>query len=116
MIKEEHKNKGGRPLSQKGKARTKTVSTKLSIAEWKAVMKRVNDAGKKPSQYLRELLLFSKVTPSRTLEDRQQIRMLEGGCNNLNQLAKLAHQIGFHNVESQLRILLEQFNQMISKI
>lgn len=95
MTYQENKNKGGRPKAIKGKARTKTISTRLTLAEWKAVMKRITDAGKKPSHFLRELLLYGKVVAARTQEDRQQIRMLEGGCNNLNQLAKMAHQQGF---------------------
>ncbi len=35
-----------------------------------------------------------RVVAARTQEDCRQIRMLEGGCNNLNQLARLAHQQG----------------------
>ena len=58
-------------------------------------MKRINDAGRKPSHFLRELLLHGKVEAARTQEDRQQIRMLEGGCNNLNQLAKAGTPTGF---------------------
>ena len=80
MIYQENKNKGGRPKAVKGKARTKTISTRLTLAEWKTVMKRITDAGKKPSHFLRELLLYGKVVAARTQEDRQQIRMLEGGC------------------------------------
>ncbi len=79
---------GGRPRTAKGKARTKTLSTKLSVAEWKIVAKRIADAGKRPSVYLREVLLAGRVVAARTQEDRRQIRMLEGGCNNLNQLAR----------------------------
>ena len=94
MTYQENRNKGGRPKAVKGKARTKTISTRLTLAEWKAVMKRITDAGKKPSHFLRDLLLYGKVVSARTQEDRQQIRMLEGGCNNLNQLAKMAHQQG----------------------
>ena len=95
MTYQENRNKGGRPKAVKGKARTKTISTRLTLAEWKAVMKRITGAGKKPSHFLRDLLLYGKVVSARTQEDRQQIRMLEGGCNNLNQLAKMAHQQGF---------------------
>lgn len=74
------RNTGGRPRTAKGKARTKTLSTKLSVAEWKIVMKRIADAGKRPSAYLREQLLSRRVVAARTQEDRRQIRMLEGGC------------------------------------
>ena len=47
MTYQENRNKGGRPKAVKGKARTKTISTRLTLAEWKTVMKRINDAGRK---------------------------------------------------------------------
>ena len=107
---------GGRPRIAKGKARTKTLSTKLSVAEWKIVMKRIADAGKRPSVYLRETLLSGRVVATRTQEDRQQIRMLEGGCNNLNQLAQLAHQQGVPSVRERLLSLLDEFNRLLSRL
>lgn len=109
-------NKGGRPKAAKGKARTKTISTRLTLAEWKTVMKRITDAGKKPSHFLRELLLHGKVVAARSQEDRRQIRMLEGGCNNLNQLAKLAHQQGFPRTKALIMDLLDEFNRLIARI
>ena len=116
MTYQENKNKGGRPKAIKGKARTKTISTRLTLAEWKAVMKRITDAGKKPSHFLRELLLYGKVVAARTQEDRKQIRMLEGECNNLNQLAKMAHQQGFPGTKSKIMALLGEFNKIIGRI
>ena len=113
MTYQENRNKGGRPKAVKGKVRTKTIST---LAEWKAVMKRIADAGKKPSHFLRELLLHGKVEAARTQEDRQQIRMLEGGCNNLNQLAKMAHQQGFSLLKGKIMDLLDEFNKIIERI
>jgi len=65
---------------------------------------------------LRELLLQGKVVAARTQEDRQQIRMLEGGCNNLNQLAKMAHQQGFPRTKERITALLEEFNRIITQI
>ena len=116
MTGDEKSHKGGRPKSAKGKARTKTISTRLTLAEWKAVMKRITDAGKKPSHFLRDLLLYGKVVSARTQEDRQQIRMLEGGCNNLNQLAKMAHQQGFSLLKGKITDLLGEFNKIIERI
>ena len=110
------RNTGGRPRTAKGKARTKTLSTKLSVAEWKIVMKRIADAGKRPSVYLREVLLSGRVVAARTQEDRRQIRMLEGGCNNLNQLARLAHQQGVPSVRERLLLLLDEFNRLLSRL
>ncbi len=108
------RNLGGRPHTAKGKARIKTLSTKLSVAEWKIVMKRMADAGKRPSVYLREVLLLGRVVAARTQEDRRQIRMLEGGCNNLNQLARLAHQQGVLGVRDRLLALLDEFNKLLA--
>ena len=116
MTYQENKDKGGRPKAIKGKARTKTLSTRLTLAEWKAVTRRIADAGKKPSHFLRELLLHGKVTAARTQEDRRQIRMLEGGCNNLNQLAKMAHQQGFPRTKARIMALLDEFNKILSRI
>ena len=116
MTEQENGHKGGRPKVMKGKARTKTISTRLTLAEWKTVMKRIADAGKKPSHFLRELLLYSKVVAARTQEDRRQIRMLEGGCNNLNQLAKMAHQQGFPRTKGKIIALLDEFNRIIARI
>ena len=116
MTDNDNSHKGGRPKSAKGKARTKTISTRLTLAEWKAVMKRITDAGKKPSHFLRELLLHGKVEAARTQEDRRQIRMLEGGCNNLNQLAKMAYQQGFPRAKSKIMDLLDEFNKIIERI
>ena len=110
------RNTGGRPRAAKGKARTKTLSTKLSVAEWKIVMKRIADAGKRPSVYLREVLLAGRVVAARTQEDRRQIRMLEGGCNNLNQLVRLAHQQGVPSVRERLFSLLDEFNRILSRL
>ena len=108
------RNSGGRPRASKGKARTKTLSTKLSVAEWKIVMKRIADAGKRPSAYLREALLSGRVVAARAQEDRRQIRMLECGCNNRNQLARLAHQQGVPNVRERLLLLLDEFNRLLA--
>lgn len=116
MTYQENRNKGGRPKAVKGKARTKTISTRLTLAEWKAAMKRITGAGKKPSHFLRDLLLYGKVVSARTQEDRQQIRMLEGGCNNLNQLAKMAHQQGFSLLKGKIMDLLDEFNKIIERI
>ena len=116
MTYQENRNKGGRPKAVKGKARIKTISTRLTLAEWKAVMKGITDEGKKPSHFLRDLLLYGKVVSARTQEDRQQIRMLEGGCNNLNQLAKMAHQQGFPRTKEKITALLDEFNKIIERI
>ena len=116
MTDQDNRHKDGREKPIKGKAQKKTNFRRLKEAEWKNVMKRIADAGKKPSHFLRELLLQGKVTAARTQEDRKQIRMLEGGCNNLNQLAKMAHQQGFPRTKGKITALLDEFNKIIARI
>ena len=109
-------NKGGRPKSAKGLARTETMSTKFTIAEKKMVMVKIDESGKKPSVYMREQMLTGQVIAKRTKEDRQQIRMLEGGLNNLNQLTRLAHIADMRKIEDRLNRLLDEFETILKRI
>ena len=109
-------NKGGRPKSAKGLARTETMSTKFTVAEKKMVMVKIDESGKKPSVYMREQMLTGQVIAKRTKEDRQQIRMLEGGLNNLNQLTRLAHIANMRKIEDRLNILLDEFETILKRI
>ena len=109
-------NKGGRPKSAKGLARTETMSTKFTIAEKKMVMVKIEESGKKPSVYMREQMLTGQVIAKRTKEDRQQIRMLEGGLNNLNQLTRLAHIADMRKIEDRLNRLLYEFETILNRI
>jgi hypothetical protein len=42
--------------------------------------------------------------------------MLEGGCNNLNQLTKMAHQQGFSLLKGKYHGLADEFNKIIERI
>ena len=95
-------NKGGRPAVSKGLARTETMSTRMTVAEKMITVNKAKTAGKAPSVYMREASLYGEVKPARTKEDRQQIRMIEGGINNLNQLTRLAHLEGVREIVPEL--------------
>lgn len=43
MTNKDNQHKGDRPKSAKGKAKAKTISTRLTLAEWKTVMRRITD-------------------------------------------------------------------------
>ena len=47
---------------------------------------------------------------------RVWVFQLEGGCNNLNQLAKMAHQQGFSLLKGKIMDLLDEFNKIIERI
>ena len=95
-------NKGGRPAVSKGLARTETMSTRMTVAEKMITVNKAKTAGKAPSIYMREASLYGEVKPARTKEDLQQIRMIEGGINNLNQLTRLAHLEGVREIVPEL--------------
>ena len=42
--------------------------------------------------------------------------LMEGGCNNLNQLTKMAHQQGFSLLKGKIMDLLDEFNKIIERI
>jgi len=112
----EKKNKGGRPRLQTGKVKRRTVSTRLTEAEYLILRHRAQMAGRKLSHYQHDALLSGQVVAARTQEDRRQIRMLENGCNNLNQLARLAHRNGLASVAADLQKLLSKFNLILSNL
>ncbi len=117
MTYQENRNKGGRPKAVKGRARTKTISTRLTLAEWKAVMKRITDAGKKPSHFLRELLLHGKVVAARTQEDRQQIKDAGGRMQQSEPTDEDGAPAGlFSLLKGKIMDLLDEFNKIIGKI
>lgn len=109
-------SRGGRPRSAKGMALTKTMSTKLTVAEWRIAMVKIEESGMKKSEFLRELIKNGKVIARRTKEDRQQIRMLEGGLNNLNQLTRMAHIEGVHGLEERLNRVLDEIEETLKGI
>jgi len=110
------KNKGGRPRLQAGQARRRTVSTRLTEAEYLVLRHRAQQANRKLSHFQHDALLAGQVVAARTQEDRRQIRTLENACNNLNQLVHLAHRNGLASIIPNLQSLLSQFNQLIAKI
>jgi len=112
----ERKNKGGRPRLQAGQARRRTVSTRLTEAEYLVLRHRAQQANRKLSHYQHDALLTGQVVAARTAEDRRQVRMLENSCNNLNQLTKLAHQNGIISIIDDLKNLLAEFDKILSEL
>ena len=91
MISEERqvKHKGGRP--RKPVNRTVT-SLRLTKAERYIIKSKATKAGLCITAYIRQVAINGKITSRMNEEERQFVRELVGISNNLNQLAKKAHQ------------------------
>ena len=106
--------KGGRP--SKPNARTEKLSTRLSASEYLIVDAKIRQSGKDASAFIREMLLSGTVAEAPSAIVAQQIRQLNGGINNLNQLSHLAHASGILNVEPQIKELIDWFRDLKKKL
>ena len=106
--------KGGRP--PKPNARTEKLSTRLSASEYLIVDAKIRLSGKDASAFIREMLLSGTVAEAPSAIVAQQIRQLNGGINNLNQLCHLAHASGILNVEPQIKELIDWFRDLKKKL
>lgn len=94
MISENAKEKhsGGRP--KKAIKREAATGVRFTKSEYFLVKHKASKAGLRITQYIREMAIEGQVMARLTPEERSQIKQLVGMANNLNQLAKTAHQEG----------------------
>ena len=88
--------KGGRPA--KIIKRKLVIGVRLTPDEHFIIKQKAGKAGISISRFLRETGLRGEVKERLSEEDRQIVLHIIGMSNNLNQLAKLAHQQGLLSV------------------
>ncbi len=103
------KHKGGRP--RKSSKRIVT-SLRLSEVERSMIKIKATKAGLCVTAYIRQMAINGKVTARLNEEERQFVRELVGISNNLNQLAKKAHQ--WQMIEAVLEF--EKYRNMIDEL
>ena len=115
-VQQKQKHKGGRPFMPV--KRNITVGIRFSEAELGILQQKAKAAGIKTGRYIREIALTGKVHQKVTETEMHIIRQLVGMSNNLNQLAKKAHQEGtqsskidFENYRDQIDLLLNQLKR-----
>lgn len=94
MISEKPKEKhnGGRP--RKAIKRESATGVRFTKSEYFIVKHKASKSGLRVTQYIREMALEGQVIARLTSEERSHVKQLIGMANNLNQLAKKAHQEG----------------------
>ena len=116
MMESEKRHGGGRP--RKIIKRESATGVRLTKAEYFAVKQKALKAGMRVTGYIREMALNGNVVARTSEEERHFIRQLIGISNNLNQLAKKAHQEGlltaimhFEKYRNTIDELLEKLKQ-----
>lgn len=104
---------GGRPAKNRIDKQKRVVSTKLTELQYYAIKKR---AGESISEYVRQAIISTEVTPRLNKQDADSIRKLAGEANNLNQLAHRANAGGFALVAVELVKLKNRIIEIINQL
>lgn len=107
MYMESKINKGGRP--KKAIKRISVTGVRFTNQEFSIIKNKAQTAGLKHTVFIRQMAIHGHVIARITTEERQQIIALVGIANNINQMAKKAHQEGL--VKSAI-----SFEQLLLKI
>lgn len=108
------KNKGGAP--KKRVKRELIIRIRMSATERFQINAKAKDAGMRPSSWIRAAAKSARIVPRLTGDERRTLWMLAELANNLNQLTKLAHQLGLLSVVRQCGQLLKQIDDTLKHI
>jgi hypothetical protein len=107
-------NKGGAP--KKNVKRELIIRIRMSATERFIVDEKAKKAGMRSSSWIRAAAKSAKIIPRLTNEERRILWMLAELANNLNQLTKLAHQLGLLTVVRECSKLLSEIDSMIKRL
>jgi hypothetical protein len=92
------KNKGGRPKKVPAEKLKYRVSFMLQTGDYYTLKARAEAAGLRLAEFAWFAVTGRKIEPRVTVEQAGWLRQLSGMCNNLNQLARLAHKSGYNDI------------------
>jgi len=111
---EQPKNKGGAP--KKRVRRDIIMRIRMTATNRFKIETKAKEAGMSASSWIRAAALSAKIIPRLTADQGRIIWMLSGLANNLNQLTKLAHQVGLLMVVRKLEQLLKEIDETFKLI
>ncbi len=112
-VEERHIKAGRPPKTVKKDMRT---AVRFSRTEYFIVQTKANEAGIKVSAYIREVAVNASVKPRLSEEERQFVRQLIGISNNINQLAKKAHQEGLFSALQYFETFRNDIDKLLTRI
>ena len=86
---------------------------RLSRTERYLIDEKAKKAGMKISEWMRQASKNAKVQSRFSADEMNMMRTLSGMANNLNQLAKLAHQQGLLVIQRNCRELISLINDVL---
>ena len=102
------KNKGGAP--KKRVRRELVLRVRMTATERFQIDNKAKAAGMRSSTWIRASAKSAKIVPRLTAEERRILWMLAELANNLNQLTKLAHQVGLISVVRDCTAILAEID------
>jgi len=108
------KNKGGAP--KKRVRRELIIRVRMTATERFQIDNKAKAAGMPSSTWIRASAKSAKVIPRLTADERRILWMLAELANNLNQLTKLAHQLGLLRVVRQCQEVLKQIDDNLTQL
>ena len=108
------KNKGGAP--KKRVRRELIIRVRMTATERFQIDTKAKEAGMRSSSWIRAAAKSAKIVPRLTNEERRILWMLAELANNLNQLTKLAHQLGLLTVARQCHEVLKQIDNTLKHL
>ena len=103
------KNKGGAP--KKRVKRELIIRVRMTATERFYIESKAKAAGMRSSSWIRAAAKSAKIVPRLTDDERRILWMLAELSNNLNQLTKLAHQLGLLRVVRQCEQVIKEVDK-----
>lgn len=106
--------KGGRPV--KAIKRQSATGVRFTRSEYFIVKNKAQKAGYKTTQYIRAMALEGRLVPRLDGQEKELLLALAGMANNLNQLAKKAHQEGLLKALLYFEKYREQIDALLKRL
>lgn len=104
---------GGRPKASSLRKLTKSVTVKFSKPDYERLLRRSRQTNRTLAEYIRDSAFDAQVVAKHSTEDVATMRNLVGMANNLNQLTKLSHQMGFYRTNEMITTLLHKLKEIM---
>jgi len=108
------RNKGGAP--KKGVKRELIIRIRMSATERFQIDNKAKAAGMRSSTWIRAAAKNAMIVPRLTADERRILWMLAELANNLNQLTKLAHQLGLSTVVQHCQQVINEIDKTLKHL
>lgn len=96
--------------------RSEILVVRLTVSERLNIQSKARKAGITASEWFRQAAKDARIVPRITPEQASHLRVMTGIANNLNQLTKLAHQVGLLSLLKDIRRILGELDRLIKNL